>query len=54
MHAILAPIIAERRKNPDRYDDFLQDFVNGRLKNGQPMDDETISSLIRVLDVRRP
>ena len=49
MHAILAPIIAERRQNPDRYDDFLQDFVIGRLKNGRPMDDETISSLIRAL-----
>lgn len=49
MRAILAPIIAERRQNPDKYDDFLQDFVNGRLKNGQPMDDETISSLIRAL-----
>ena len=49
MRAILAPIIAERRKNPDRYDDFLQDFVNGRLKSGQQMDDETISSLIRAL-----
>ena len=49
MSAILAPIIAERRRNPDQYDDFLQDFVNGRLKSGQPMDDETISSLIRAL-----
>ncbi len=49
MRAILAPIIVERRQNPDRYDDFLQDFVNGRLKDGQPMDDETISSLIRAL-----
>lgn len=49
MRAILAPIIAERRRNPDQYDDFLQDFVNGRLKDGQPMDDETISSLIRAL-----
>ncbi len=48
MRAILAPIIAERRQNPDQYDDFLQDFVNGRLKDGQPMDDETISSLIRA------
>lgn len=49
MRAILAPIIAERRQHPEKYDDFLQDFVNGRLKDGQPMDDETISSLIRAL-----
>jgi sterol 14-demethylase len=49
MRAILAPIIAERRQNPEKYDDFLQDFVNGRLKNGAAMDDETISSLIRAL-----
>lgn len=49
MAAILAPIIAERRANPEKYDDFLQDFVNGRLKSGQPMDDETVSSLIRAM-----
>ncbi len=49
MRAILAPIITERRQNPERYDDFLQDFVNARLKNGELMDDESISSLIRGL-----
>jgi len=49
MRAILAPIIAERRQNPEQYDDFLQDFVNARLKNGELMDDESISSLIRGL-----
>jgi sterol 14alpha-demethylase len=49
MRAILAPIIAERRQNPEQYDDFLQDFVNARLKNGELMDDEAISSLIRGL-----
>lgn len=49
MSAILAPIIAERRAHPEEHDDFLQDFVNTPLKNGQPTDDETISSLIRAL-----
>lgn len=49
MTEIIAPIIAERRAHPERYDDFLQDFVNTPLKSGKPSDDETISILIRAL-----
>lgn len=49
MAAILAPIIAERRQHPERYADFLQDFVNTPLKSGASTDDETINGLIRGL-----
>lgn len=49
MSEILQPIIAERRKHPERYDDFLQDFVNTRFRSGAEADDETIISLIRGL-----
>lgn len=49
MHAILRPIIAERRANPDKYDDFLQDFVNARYKDGREVDDETITNLMLAL-----
>ena len=43
---ILRPIIAERRAHPERYDDFLQDFINARDKNGNPLDDDEVISLI--------
>jgi sterol 14alpha-demethylase len=46
MRAMLQPIIAERRRQPDAYDDFLQDFVNARDANGREIDDESIISLI--------
>ena len=49
MHAILRPIIAERRANPDKYDDFLQDFVNARYDDGREVDDETITNLMLAL-----
>ncbi|MGH2479065.1 MAG: cytochrome P450, partial [Ktedonobacteraceae bacterium] len=46
LRAILRPIIAERRTHPEDYDDFLQDFVNARYKDGSVVDDETILALI--------
>ncbi|MEO7021408.1 MAG: cytochrome P450 [Ktedonobacteraceae bacterium] len=46
LSAILRPIIATRRAHPEDYDDFLQDFVNSRYKDGSAVDDETILSLI--------
>jgi sterol 14-demethylase len=49
MGELLQPIIAERRRHPERYDDFLQDFVNTRGRSGAEADDETIISLIRGL-----
>ena len=49
MRQLLEPVIAERRAHPERYDDFLQDFVNTRLKSGGLADDETVISLLRAL-----
>jgi sterol 14-demethylase len=46
---MLKPILAERRLHPENYDDFLQDFVNARYKDGRPVEDETIISLILAL-----
>ena len=43
------PMIAARRANPDQYDDFLVDFGTAQYKDGSPMDDETILSLIMGL-----
>ncbi|MCA9981125.1 MAG: cytochrome P450 [Anaerolineales bacterium] len=46
MGEILEPIIAERRKNPDQYNDFLQDIVNKPYKDGRPVEDDVIISLM--------
>ncbi len=46
LREMLKPIIAERRVHPDRYDDFLQDFVNSRYKDGSPVEDETILAML--------
>lgn len=46
LRAMLRPILLERRTHPEQYDDFLQDFVNARYKDGRPVEDETILSLI--------
>jgi sterol 14alpha-demethylase len=49
MREILEPIIEERRRHPDEYDDFLQDFINTPLRSGGDADTETIVSLLRGL-----
>jgi sterol 14-demethylase len=46
MKAILKPIIAERRRNPDAYEDFLQDFVNSSYEDGSPVEDEVLLSMM--------
>jgi sterol 14-demethylase len=46
LRAMLRPIIAERRANPDGYDDILQDYVTAHYKDGRKVEDETILSLI--------
>lgn len=50
MIEILRPIIAERRAHPERYDDFLQDFVNARYKDGRELEDDALFSLILGLN----
>ncbi len=49
MRALLKPVIEERRRNPGKYDDFLQDFIGTSGKSGEMADDETIVSLLRAL-----
>ena len=50
MAEILQPILDERRQNRDRYDDFLQDFVNARYKGtDEPIDDEVLLNLMLAL-----
>jgi sterol 14-demethylase len=46
LRQILAPILAERRQHPDRYDDFLQDFVDSRYQDGAPVEDEVLLALM--------
>jgi sterol 14-demethylase len=46
LQEMLRPVIAERRANPGKYDDFLQDFVGARYKDGRKVGDETILGLI--------
>jgi sterol 14alpha-demethylase len=49
MRRILEPIIAERRRNPGAYDDFLQDFLDTPARSGRLASDEEIFSLLRAL-----
>jgi sterol 14-demethylase len=49
MRQILEPIIAERRANPQGYDDFLQDFLQTPAKSGRQASDEEIFGLLRAL-----
>jgi sterol 14alpha-demethylase len=46
MQAMLKPILAERRRTPEKYDDFLQDFVNARYEDGSEVEEETIMGLL--------
>ncbi len=46
LRTMLQPIIAQRRANPDKYNDILQEYVNARYKDGRAVDDETLLSLI--------
>jgi sterol 14-demethylase len=47
MAEILKPIIAERRANPEQYDDFLQDFVNARYTDtDEPIEDSLLLNLM--------
>jgi len=46
MLKILQPVIKERRAYPDKYDDFLQDFVNQRYKDGRLIEDDVLLGLM--------
>ena len=49
MRRILEPFILERRRNPQDYDDFLQDFLETQAKSGRLATDEEIFGLLRAL-----
>lgn len=46
MEAMLRPIITERRAHPERYTDFLQDFVSTPLLDNTPTSDELIVNMV--------
>jgi sterol 14-demethylase len=46
MREIIEPILEERRRNPEAYNDFLQDFVNSEYADGQPIEDEVLLNLM--------
>ena len=49
MTEILGPIIAERRTNPHKYDDFLQDIINKAGEGDEPIDEEMVRNLLVAL-----
>lgn len=49
LREILTPIILARRDQADGQDDFLQEFVNTRLKSGGEVSDELIVQLLLAL-----
>ncbi|MDX1616066.1 MAG: cytochrome P450 [Candidatus Promineifilaceae bacterium] len=50
MVAILRPVIAERRRHPERYDDFLQDIIDTPDAEGNKPDDDLVIGLILALN----
>jgi len=47
MLAMLTPILEERRAHPERYNDFLQDFVNARYQDTEePIENEVLLNLM--------
>lgn len=49
IQATLSPIIAERRRNPDRYHDFLQDFIFKPCEDGSLVSEEEIVGMLTAL-----
>ncbi|MCB9234022.1 MAG: cytochrome P450 [Bacteroidia bacterium] len=49
MLAMLRPIIQERRDNPTKYDDFLQDLIFSPQKDGTLLEDQDIMHMIIAL-----
>ncbi|MCG8348372.1 MAG: cytochrome P450 [Chloroflexales bacterium] len=46
LHALMRPVLAERRARPASSDDFLQSLVDAHYSDGRPMPDEVIINLI--------
>lgn len=49
LHAMLGAMIAERRAHPEKYDDFMQDFINARYEDGTPVENHAVVNLIMGL-----
>ena len=50
LHALMTPMIAERRANPGNYDDVLQEFINMQTyEDGTAIEDEALISLILLI-----
>jgi sterol 14-demethylase len=49
LHAMLRPLLAERRAHPHAHDDFLQTLVEARHTDGRPWSDTLIMSFILAL-----
>jgi sterol 14-demethylase len=49
LHALLRPLLAERRAHPAAHDDFLQTLVEARYADGRPWTDTLIISFILSL-----
>lgn len=43
---MLKPVLAARRKNPELYDDFMQEFIETALTDGTYLDDDTLLNFI--------
>ena len=49
LYAMLQELIEERRAHPEQYDDFLQEFINAKYKDGRPAGDDLIIRLVMGL-----
>lgn len=49
LYEMVQGMIAERRANPEKYDDFLQEFINASYKDGRPAGDDLIIRLVMGL-----
>lgn len=46
MEALLRPMLAHRRQNPEAYDDFMQELLNAKDATGEPLSDEYVIPLV--------
>ncbi|HEU4324336.1 MAG TPA: cytochrome P450 [Roseiflexaceae bacterium] len=49
IRAMIEPVLEERRRNPDAYDDMLQQFLETPTRSGGPADNETVIALMMGL-----
>ena len=45
----MQPLIDARRADPAGHDDFLGEFVNARMKDGRPLSDDDVVSLVTAM-----